>query len=75
MPLLATKEERPSDIQNMAHGMSSGEAVAFCPHCKTFQTVWVERNMLISTRKFFQEGSRIYHDCGSSQPCHLYVSL
>ena len=74
MVLLAVKEERVSNIQKAEYGIWSGEAVACCPKCKAFQTVWIDGNKLMPTRKFIQEGNQIYHDCGSSQPCRLYHS-
>lgn len=65
MTLLTVKERR-------GHSTQPREAVAFCPRCKAFQTVWLNGNRLMPTRKFSQEGGEIYHDCGSSQPCRLY---
>jgi hypothetical protein len=74
MVLLVIKEERSSNIQKAKYGIWSGEAMAFCPQCKALQTVWISDDKLMPTRKFFQEGSQVYHDCGSSQPCRLYHS-
>jgi hypothetical protein len=48
--------------------------MAFCPGCKAFQTVWLDGDRLMSTRRFTQEGSQVYHNCGAEQPCHLYFS-
>jgi len=75
MVLPAVKEERASKIQKARYGVWSGEAVAFCPRCKALQTVCISDNKLMPTRKFYQIGSQIYHDCGSSQPCRLYHSF
>jgi hypothetical protein len=72
MVMLAFKEGRISGIQKAEYGIWSGEAVAFCPRCKALQTVWLDGNTLMPTRKFYQLGNQIYHDCGSSQPCSLY---
>ncbi len=74
MVLLAVKEERLSSIVKTEYGTWSGEAVAFCPRCKALQTVWIIGNTLMPTRKFTQEGSQIYHDCDSDEPCRLYHS-
>ena len=74
MVLQAVKEERASNIRKAEHGLWSGEAMAFCPRCKALQTIWLNDGMLMLTRKFYQKGSQIYHDCGSSQPCRLYRS-
>ncbi len=65
MTLLTVKERRDYNTRPR-------EAVAFCPRCKALQTVWLNGNTLMPTRKFSQEGGEIYHDCGSSQPCRLY---
>lgn len=73
MELLAVREEKASDIQRAEHGTWSGEAVAFCPHCKDLQTIWINHGTLMPTRKFIQAESQIYHDCGSDQPCRLYI--
>jgi len=47
------------------------EAVALCPKCKTFETVWFTSGRLNKTRKFRQEDTGVYHDCGSKYPCLL----
>ena len=52
-------------------GSSTGEVIAFCPKCKTIETLWLTGNGQIQTRKFKQVGALVYHDCGSSEPCHL----
>ena len=74
MVTLAFTEKRATDVFKSGHDIHSGEATAFCPRCKTFQTVWIEGNTLMPTRKFYQIGNQIYHDCGSSQSCRLYRS-
>jgi hypothetical protein len=53
----------------------SKEVMVFCPACKAFETVWFTRGTLNSTRKFTQFGNHIYHDCGSNEPCRLYLTL
>ncbi|MFC1976682.1 hypothetical protein ACFLWS_00195 [Chloroflexota bacterium] len=51
----------------------ANELIVFCPNCSTLETVLFKENrMAVPTRKFSQYGARIYHDCGSSQPCRLY---
>ena len=73
MVILAVKEEKTSNIRK-ADGAWSGEAIAFCPRCHILQTVCIDSNTLMPTRKFYQIGNQIYHDCGSSQSCRLYRS-
>ncbi len=75
MVLLADKKEnRLSGIVKSEHDTWSGEAMIFCPRCKAVQTISIAGNAMMPTRKFTQKESEIYHDCGSSQPCHLYHS-
>ena len=74
MTLQTIRGRRPYKINELTNNAWSGEAMAFCPRCKAFQTVWISSDKLMMTRKFFQEGNLVYHDCGSSQPCRLYHS-
>lgn len=71
MTLLAVREEESYSGESGRNGWS-GEAAAFCPQCKAFQTVWISNGKLMPTRKFFQEGSQVFHDCGSNQPCRIF---
>ena len=48
------------------------EVVAFCPGCKTLETLYLSGGQLTPTRKFNQSDGHIYHDCGSIKPCQLY---
>ena len=53
--------------------VQSEEFVAQCPTCKTIETITIGGDsQLITTRKFFQSEGKIYHKCGSSQPCRLF---
>ncbi len=52
--------------------ISSDEIVAYCPNCATLETLEFTRAGLTKTRKFTQENGRVYHDCGSNEPCRLY---
>lgn len=56
-----------------SRGIVTDELVAFCPKCKAFETLWFTGDMLVQTRKFSQDGSRVYHDCGSEEPCRLLL--
>lgn len=49
------------------------EVIALCPTCKALQPIQLTNDGLMQTRKFTQEGKNIYHDCGSHQPCRLFV--
>ena len=53
----------------------SKEVMVFCPSCKAFETIWFTKGALNNTRKFTQYGNHIYHDCGSNEPCRLYMTL
>lgn len=48
------------------------ELVALCPKCKTFETLWFTNDRLVKTRRFSQENSQVYHDCGANEPCRLF---
>jgi phage FluMu protein Com len=54
---------------------SMEEIVAFCPKCKTIETLWLTGGRLTKTQKFSQEDEYIYHDCGSTEPCRLLAGL
>lgn len=51
---------------------SVDEVIVVCPKCKTLETLWLSAGFLIPTRKFRQNGNRVYHDCGSNEPCDFY---
>ena len=48
------------------------EFVVFCPHCKNMETIWLGGDSLLTERRYNQRKGRIYHDCGSPEPCRLY---
>lgn len=50
------------------------ELVAFCPNCKTMETVWFAGGHLAKTRRFTEVNGQVYHDCGSTKPCNLHRS-
>jgi hypothetical protein len=74
MTMTAVKEERVAGARERKYVAEPVEVMAFCPGCKAFQTVWLNGDRLMSTRRFTQEGSQVYHNCGSEQACHLYYS-
>jgi len=73
MTLLAVRERRPSKAVAAAHSPRLQEAVVFCPGCKAIQTIWLNGTALMPTRKFTQESDHIYHDCGSTRPCQIFL--
>ncbi len=48
------------------------DVLAQCPKCKTVETVQVVGDILTRCRRFSQREGRIYHDCGSEEPCRLH---
>jgi hypothetical protein len=74
MTLLAVREPAAAQVQNLEI-KNTGEVMVFCPRCKAMQTVQISGSVLLPTRKFFQEGPFIYHDCGSTRPCRLYQNV
>ncbi len=47
------------------------ELFAFCPGCHTFETLWFGDDQMRLTRRFVQVKGRVFHDCGTKQPCRL----
>lgn len=74
MPLLLAKEQRTGTGKRIWQRLAVrvDEVIAFCPKCKTLETLFFEGFRLTPTQKFIQKGSQIYHDCGSDEPCFLY---
>ncbi len=74
MTIMAVREEEKAEIQGL-NQKSTGEVVVFCPKCKGLQTVQISGSHLMPTRKFYQRGAYIFHDCGATQPCRLYNNM
>jgi hypothetical protein len=73
MVLLAFKAAK-APVRPPAAMRRTGDLMAYCPSCKSLETVWFDDGVLLSTRKYFQRGDLVYHDCGSERPCRLYRS-
>lgn len=74
MPDAVVQSETVSTREVRRGGRTDGdEVVAFCPECKAFETLWFTGDVLVQTRKFTQDGARVYHDCGSEEPCRLLL--
>ena len=48
------------------------DLMAQCPGCKTVETLQFLGDRLVTCRRFTQTDGRVYHDCGSTQPCRLH---
>jgi len=49
------------------------QIVAQCPRCLTLETLWFIGDNLVPTSRFYQgSDGKMYHRCGSSEPCHLF---
>ncbi len=74
MPVVLIQQERPNVVRKPRRRASAiaDELLACCPECKTLETLHFTDGSLMPTRKFSQEESRVYHNCGSSKPCRLY---
>ncbi len=68
--------QEPVQIALIDNGLdncsSPDEVIVVCPKCKTLETLWMSAGFLIPTRKFRQSGNKVYHDCGSTEPCTFY---
>ena len=73
IPVLIRKTRPQRKREFDFSSLRAKEITAFCPHCKTIETLWLGDNRLMETRKFSQMGRQIYHDCGGSEPCRLYL--
>jgi hypothetical protein len=72
MTTLTVSKETVTNLPKLESEVGEGEAMVVCPGCKAIQSVWIQDRRLMPTRKFRQIGSRIYHDCGSNQPCRIF---
>ena len=50
----------------------SRDVTAFCPRCKTMETLSLNGEVMAPNRRFTQRASEVYHACGSDLPCHLF---
>ncbi len=75
MTLTLLKEKKASRVREGNNSSHTEEVMAFCPRCKALQTVWLNGSTLMPTRKFTQVENQIYHNCGSTQPCRLYINF
>ena len=74
MPVALAEQQKSSATKNTSQNMSAtvDELVVFCPKCKTLEMLYFTGERLMPTRKFHQEDGKVYHGCGSSEPCRLY---
>lgn len=48
------------------------DVVVVCPRCKAMETVSLNHEGMVPTRRFTQRADVVYHSCGSDVPCRLY---
>ena len=74
MSIVLAQHDVLSVIEEHSPDMCSSfdEVIVVCPKCKTLETLWLSAGFLIPTRKFRQRGNKVYHDCGSMEPCSFY---
>lgn len=77
MTLLLDKEKKTAARKQIAPAavLNVEEAIAVCPKCKAFQTVFFAGDTLMQTRKFSQKDGQIFHDCSPEQACRLYRGI
>ena len=75
MAISSSNEQTILDALVEELNILTDEVMVFCPSCKAFQTLWFKKGVLIQTRKFTQFGKQIYHDCGTTEPCRLYLNV
>ncbi len=70
--MVTTSVKDLTEAGNGKYSRLLDEVVVFCPHCKTLETLTLSRDRLTTNRKFSQTNGRVYHSCGSAEPCRLY---
>jgi len=73
MSIELAKQQRTDDgkvIERIVRTAST-EVVVFCPKCKALETLHFGQGGLTPNQKFSQKGDKIYHACGSNEPCRL----
>jgi len=77
MSIVIAQQQEPSDTKEAQQLSiaSTEELIAFCLKCKTFETLWFTSGTLMQTRKSGQTDTRVYHNCGSNEPCRLLSSF
>ena len=73
--VILKQESDGTEEAGQSTATTTGEIIAFCPKCKTVETLWFVGDVLTQTRKFTQKDVRVYHDCGSNEPCRLLPCL
>jgi len=75
MSIASVQQQKSDAVKELEQrtAVITDEAVALCPKCKTFETVWFTSGRLNKTQKFRQEDTGVYHDCGSKYPCFLLL--
>ena len=72
-PLLLKSRKRMASKQvRNSNPLYFTEFVAFCPHCKNMETIWLGEDSLQTERRYRRHNGRIYHDCGATESCRLY---
>ncbi len=69
--VISEKQIEPAERTVFRKLVEPDEVLAFCPGCKTLETVPFSNEGIGRTRRFTQEGNRIFHLCGATEPCRL----
>ncbi len=51
---------------------TSRELVAYCPGCKALETIAIGARGFFPTSRYALKNGKVYHHCGSAEPCRLY---
>ena len=54
------------------NNQTSRDVTAFCPKCKALETLSLNGEGMVPTRRFTQKASEVYHTRGSDLPCRLF---
>jgi hypothetical protein len=59
-------------VRELINQAGARDVVAFCPRCKTMETLSLNGEGMAPTRRFTQRANAVYHACGSEIPCRLH---
>jgi hypothetical protein len=72
MSTIALSSKPKSRVGYLINYEGPRDVVAFCPGCKSMETISLVGKAIAPTSRFTQRGDAVFHACGSDVPCRLY---
>jgi hypothetical protein len=71
----ALAEQQTDALEGSSYGISvrTEEIIVCCPNCKALETLYFDGKKILTSRKFQQQNNEVYHDCGATKPCRVYL--